>query len=105
MQSRPVIALLALASASLLSTPAQADATPLPRQGSCPAHYYASGEYCVPNAGAPAAIPRSGSCPAHYYSSGAYCVGTDTRAPHAMPRHGSCPSGYYSSGDYCVANR
>ena len=51
------------------------------------------------------AIPRLGSCPSHYYSSGNYCVGSDANAPHAMPRSGSCPSGYYSSGNYCVASR
>jgi hypothetical protein len=84
---------------------ADGSATALPRQGSCPAGYYSSGNYCVPNAGAHPAIPRIGSCPAHYYSSGNYCVGSDGNPPHAMERRGSCPSGYYASGEYCVASR
>lgn len=80
-------------------------AQPLPRDGSCPSRYYASGNYCVPNTGARFAIARKGSCPSGYYASGNYCVASSDRSKLVIHRSGSCPSGFYASGNYCVSNK
>ena len=78
---------------------------PLPRDGSCPTGYYASGQYCVPGTGARFAIARRGSCPGGYYASGQYCVASSEQSGLAIHRAGSCPGGYYASGEYCVSSR
>ena len=78
---------------------------PLVKDGSCPSGYYASGNYCVPDAHARFAVPKTGSCPSGYFSSGNYCVAQSEDSKLAIPRNGSCPNGYFASGDYCVANK
>ncbi|HVL72394.1 MAG TPA: hypothetical protein VM434_10990 [Beijerinckiaceae bacterium] len=50
------------------------------------------------------AVPRVGTCPSGYHASGAYCLGFGN-ARHAFPRTGTCPSGYFASGAYCLAYR
>lgn len=103
-----IAALALLLSAVALGFPAFATTPapqPVPRSGSCPSGYYASGEYCVPGSSARFAIARSGSCPSGYYGSGNYCVASSSQSKLAIPRRGACPSGYYASGDYCVATR
>ena len=77
---------------------------PIERDGACPSGYYASGNYCVPGAGARFAISRRGFCPSGYYASGQYCVASTDRSGLAIHRSGSCPSGFYASGEYCVAS-
>jgi len=74
----------------------EASAAPLPQPG---------GNYCVPGGNARFALPRAGSCPSGYYASGDYCVASSESSRLAIPRAGSCPSGYYASGDYCVSSR
>ena len=81
-----------------------AEASPLPKDGSCPSRYYSSGGYCMPQSDARHAIPKIGACPSGYYSSGKYCVANRENAG-AVEKRGVCPSGYYSSGNYCVKNR
>lgn len=86
---------------ALSAPPAQ----PLPRDGSCPGGYYASGNYCVPNANGRYAISRNGSCPSGYHSSGNYCVASSDNSKLAIHRKGSCPGGFYASGNYCVSSK
>jgi hypothetical protein len=86
--------------------PSQAQA--VPKIGTCPSSYHASGGACVPNSSERSARPaltRIGPCPSGYHSSGDYCLGSSDTAKHAIPRMGSCPSGYHSSGSYCLSNR
>jgi len=94
-----VIAMLILAAA------AQANAQQaILRDGSCPAGYSTSSNYCVPSANAKPAIERNGSCPSGYSTSGNYCLMSDNGHP-AIHRVGSCPSGFSTSGNYCLQNR
>lgn len=86
-------------SATVVAAP---PAQPLPRSGSCPTGYHASGQYCLPGSSARFAIERNGSCPSGYFASGSYCVASSDRSGLAIHRSGSCPSGYFSSGQYCV---
>jgi hypothetical protein len=74
---------------------------PLPKNGSCPFNYIASGNYCVPSPGARPTIPKLGSCPVNYVASGNYCIAGQF-APSAIPKAGTCPVGYVESGNYCV---
>lgn len=60
---------------ALAATSAIAQVQPVVKNGSCPAGYYSSGNYCVPASGTTRiAIPKVGACPMGYYSSGKYCV-------------------------------
>jgi hypothetical protein len=64
----------------MLATSALAQATPVPRVGSCPSGYTESGGYCAPMSGTTRpAIVKSGQCPANWISSGAYCLGPPAR--------------------------
>ena len=90
--------------AFLLMVSAEAMAQAVPKIGTCPSGYHASGGACVPLSGAGPALPKVGSCPSGYYTSGDYCLGF-RNARHAIPKTGSCPSGYYTSGAYCRAFR
>ena len=79
----------------------------VPRVGTCPSGYHASGGACVPSSTRRPprpAIPKVGTCPSGYHASGAYCLGF-ANARHAFPRTGTCPSGYFASGAYCLAHR
>ena len=106
MRIRPLLSLLILTlAAAAVPGVAAPPAQPLPRDGSCPSGYYASGQYCVPGSGARFAIERRGSCPGGYYASGHYCVASSDQSGLAIHRAGSCPSSYYASGEYCVSNR
>ena len=90
---------------ALVCTPSLVQA--VPRVGTCPTDYHASGGACVPNSTsrtAPPALPKLGSCPSGYRTSGDYCLGYRD-AKHAIPKTGSCPSGYYASGAYCLSFR
>lgn len=98
-------AMLALACFAGQQAAAAPPAQPLPRDGSCPGGYYASGNYCVPSANGRYAIARNGSCPGGYYSSGKYCVASSDNSKLAIHRNGSCPSGFYASGNYCVSSK
>ena len=75
---------------------------PLPRSGSCPTGYHASGQYCVPGPSARYAIERNGSCPVGYFSSARYCVASSDKSALAIHRSGPCPGGYFASGKYCL---
>lgn len=78
---------------------------PLPKLGTCPSGYHASGLYCVPGRTARPALERHGTCPSGYHASGAYCL-AGTQARPALPKLGAgCPSGWSSSGAYCLQNR
>lgn len=76
---------------------------PLPKVGSCPSGFYASGKYCVPfkDKSKPAML-RGGQCPSGYYTSGKYCVAISEKSKLAIPKDGPCPTGYYASGGYCL---
>ena len=88
--------------ASLLLT-GTALADPVPRVGSCPSHYSARGDYCVPDERAKPAIVRNDDCPTGYMIQGNYCVPWKDNSPAAMPKVGdACPSGYFIRGNYCV---
>jgi hypothetical protein len=78
----------------------------LPKVGTCPSGFYASGKYCVPikDDGKPAML-RGGQCPSGYYSSGKYCVANSKDSRPAVPKSGGCPSGYYTSGSYCLKQK
>lgn len=53
---------------------------PKPPGGVCPSNYYASGQYCVPQAGARDAVPKIGpTCPSGWYTSGQFCVSQQER--------------------------
>ena len=82
---------------------AQADITPVtvPKDGSCPSGYSASGNYCNPSSSASYAILKDGSCPSGYSASGNYCL-AQSNAKYAIPKNGSCPSGFSASGNYCL---
>ena len=80
--------------------------TALPKDGSCPSGYYASGQYCVPSSNeSKQAMAKAGSCPSGYYSSGNYCVATSKDSKEAIAKKGSCPSGYFASGAYCLKQK
>ena len=98
-------ALTAMASGAAL---AQQPVRPLPRLGSCPLGYYASGSYCLPSSGSSrGAIEKSGnSCPLGFYSSANYCVSSPSNHREAIQKIGnSCPLGWFTSGNYCLKSR
>ena len=77
-------------------------ASPIIKNGSCPAGYSSSGNYCKPGSNARYAVPKNGSCPAGYSSSGKYCLASSNNSKTAIPKIGSCPGGCSSSGNYCL---
>ena len=77
-------------------------AQPIPKVGTCPSGYHASGGYCAPSATAGPALAKTG--PSGYHASGGYCLG-ERDARHAVHRVGACPVGYHVSGAYCLKNR
>ena len=86
---------------------AQQPVVPLPRRGTCPLGYVASGSYCTPSAGSQsrgALERRPGSnCPLGFSVSGSYCVSNPGNQRQAVPQAGSiCPLGYTRSGSYCL---
>ena len=86
---------------------AQQPVVPLPRSGTCPLGYVASGSYCTPSAGGQsrgALERRPGSnCPLGFSVSGSYCVSNPGNQRQAVPQAGSiCPLGYTRSGSYCL---
>jgi len=100
------LALLALVAAPAA---AQQPLRPLPKLGSCPIGYFASGDYCVPSSGRSirGGIEKVGnSCPIGFFSSGNYCLSSRDSSPEAIHKTGrSCPIGWFSSGDYCLKSR
>ena len=51
-------------------------------------------------------LPRVGSCPLGYYASGSYCVSSPGSNREAIEKVGkSCPLGLYSSSSYCIKSR
>ena len=99
-------ALTAIASGAAL---AQQPVRPLPRLGSCPLGYYASGSYCLPSSSGSSsgAIEKSGnSCPLGFYSSSNYCVSSLSNHREAIQKIGnSCPLGWFTFGNYCLKSR
>lgn len=88
----------------VLAGPAQAQQS-LPKLGTCPSGYSASGLYCMPGRTARPALERIGPYPSGYVSSGAYCLAGSQARP-ALPKRGaSCPTGWSSSSAYCLQNR
>ncbi len=86
-------------------TPVLTHAQAVPKIGTCPTDYHASGGACLsnfPSKMPPPALPKFGPCPVGYRHSGDYCLGYDD-AKHAIPKIGSCPNGYHVSGAYCLA--
>jgi hypothetical protein len=76
-------------------------AHPLPKTGSCPAGYVASGGYCKPGRSARFAVEKHGGCPAGYQPSGGFCLaGKSGRT--AVRKVGACPAGWQASGNYCL---
>ncbi len=106
-----LLALVAAAMATAFAAPAAAQQPlrPLPKLGSCPVGYFASGEYCVPSSGRSTrgGIEKVGnSCPVGFFSSGNYCLSGRDSTPEAIHKTGrSCPIGWFSSGDYCLKSR
>ena len=78
---------------------AQVSSTSVPKDGSCPTGFKASGDMCTSSSGQ-VAIEKIGSCPRPFRASANYCVGP--RGAYAEVRNGSCPSGLQTSGNYCV---
>jgi len=76
-------------------------AQPIPKSGSCPTQYLASGGYCIPTEGAKPVVIKNEDCPTGYLIQGNYCTPMNN-APLAIPKIGNCPTGYLINGNYCV---
>ena len=51
-------------------------------------------------------VPKLGSCPLGYYASGSYCVPSRSTNREAIEKEGNyCPLGWYSASGYCVRSR
>ena len=96
-----IAATIALSAGSLLApVHAQSSSNEVPKNGSCPTGFSASGSECVSSS--KVALPKLGSCPTGFRASGNYCVGDSD--DYAEVRDGSCPSGMKTSGNYCIKN-
>jgi hypothetical protein len=108
MKTRWLLLMLALTAMASRAALAQQPVRPLPRLGSCPLGYYASGSYCLPSSGSSrGAIEKSGnSCPLGFYSSANYCLSSPSNHREAIQKIGnSCPLGWFTSGNYCLKSR
>jgi hypothetical protein len=67
----------------------------------------AAGPYCVPKPNGIVRIPKTGSCPTGYFASGNCCEALHDTTTRAMPKikGAACPSGYFASGGACKALR
>ena len=77
----------------------------LPKRGSCPPNYAASGTYCRPTKGARFAVRRVGPCPLGYGSVGMYCIAQGWQARYAFVKALICATGYKEYGKYCIKER
>jgi hypothetical protein len=106
-----LLGLVAVAAATTTAAPgaAQQPLRPLPKVGSCPIGYFASGDYCMPGGGRSTrgGIEKVGSsCPIGFFASGNYCLSGRDSSPEAIHKTGSsCPIGWFSSGRYCLRSR
>jgi hypothetical protein len=64
-------------------------------------------ETCRRTADGKARIPRTGTCPSGYFASGGCCEAFRATTPEAFPRgpDRSCPSGTFASGGSCKSFR
>ena len=99
MRISTILLAASLARGTAPSAIAQQSGSEVPRDGSCPTGFKASGDMCK-SSGGKVAIVKLGSCPTGFKASANYCTGD--RGDYAEVRSGSCPTGLKASGKYCV---
>jgi len=69
----------------------------------CPTKYIASGDSCLPLAGARYTIAKIGPrCPVGFSVDGKYCYRPHKATTKVIPKMGKqCPNGYWADGYYC----
>jgi hypothetical protein len=86
-----LLGLVAVAAATATAAPvaAQQPLRPLPKVGSCPIGYFASGDYCMPGGSRSTrgGIEKVGSsCPIGFFASGNYCLSGRDSTPRPSTR-------------------